>query len=143
MRTTLIGAAWLVAASVGCTRASESPAPVQRDESAVGQDVKQDVKGVARATQKAAQDLGHATVDLANKAGVGGQDAWITTKVKGALTSGGIDPTHVHVDTADKVVTLSGSVASSADAQRAVAAAKAVEGVAAVKDHLFIEPTQR
>ena len=109
---------------------------------------------MAKATEKAAKDLGHATVDLADKAGKGledvtnnagtdGQDAWITTKVKSELTGDAFDPLHVHVDTAGKVVTLSGTVESAAKARRAVSLAKAVSGVAGVKDHLFVTPAQR
>jgi hyperosmotically inducible periplasmic protein len=113
-----------------------------------------DVQGVARASEKAAKDIGQATVDLGdkarksledvtNKAGSGGQEAWITTKVKGELTRVGLDPLHVHVDTNGKVVTLSGTVESAADARKAVSAAKAVNGVQGVQDHLFVNPAPR
>ena len=109
-----------------------------------------DVKGVAKATEKAAKDIGNATVDLGDKArksledvtnhaGEGGQDAWITTKVKSELTRVGLDPLHVHVDTDGNVVTLSGTVESAADARQAVSAAKAVKGVLRVQDHLFVK----
>jgi hyperosmotically inducible protein len=112
------------------------------------------VKGVAKASEKAAQDIGHAAVDLGDKArksledvteeaGGGGQAAWITTKVKGGLTRVGLDPLHVHVDTTGKVVTLSGTVESAADRRKAVSAAKAVKGVLGVQDHLFVNPAQR
>ena len=89
-----------------------------------GSVVRDDVRGVAQTTlEKTAKDIGHAAVDLADKAGnglqdatnkasAGGQDAWITTKVKSALTSDGLDPLHIHVDTEGEVVTLSGSVDS-------------------------------
>jgi osmotically-inducible protein OsmY len=106
---------------------------------------------VAKATEKAAKDVGHATSDLAekagkgledatNKAGVTGQDAWITTKVKSELASKGFDPLHVHVDTDAKAVTLSGTVESGARAEEAVGLAKAITGVVAVKNHLFVKP---
>src|SRR5882757_8418205 len=97
LHNALLGTAFLIAsASLGCTRHSEGPAPEGRPESTVGDDV----KGVGKATEKAAKDLGHATVDLADKAGQGlqevtnnagadSQDAWITTKVKSELTSEG------------------------------------------------------
>jgi hyperosmotically inducible protein len=115
--------------------------------------VGEDVKGVAKATEKAAKDIGHATVDLGdkagkrledvtNKAGEGGQDVWITTKVKSELTRVGLDPLHVHVDTNGKVVTLSGTVESAAEARKAVSAAKDVKGVLGVQDHLFVKPAQ-
>jgi hyperosmotically inducible protein len=104
--------------------------------------------------EKTAKDLGRATADFADKAGkrieeatkeagVSGDDVWITTKVKSELTTQGFDPLHVHVDTAGKVVTLSGSVETAADARKAVNLAKAVKGVAAVEDHLFVKPDRR
>ena len=114
----------------------------------------EDVKGVAKATEKAAKDIGHATADLGdkarksledvtNQAGGGSEDAWITTKVKSELTRAGLDPLHVHVDTGGKVVTLSGSVDSAAEARKAVTTARAVKGVLAVQDHLFVKRAQR
>jgi len=116
--------------------------------------VSADVQGVAKASEKAAKDIGQATVDLGdearksledvtNRAGGGGQEAWITTKVKGELTRVGLDPLHVHVDTNGKVVTLSGTVESEADARKAVSAARAVNGVLGVRDHLFVNPAPR
>jgi len=134
---------------VACTRASESPAPPPADSAA--RRVDEDVKGVALATEKAAKDVGHATAELAekagkglgdatNKAGAGGQDAWITTKVKSQLASEGFDPLHVHVDKDAKVVTLSGTVDSAKKAEQAVSVARTIEGVAAVKNHLFVKP---
>jgi hyperosmotically inducible periplasmic protein len=152
--TARVGATCLIASAllVGCTRASEdtSSGSAGSPRSTVGEDV----KGVAKASEKATQDIGHAAVDLgdrarnnledvANKAGQGGQEAWLTTKVKSELTGAGLDPLHVHVDTNGKVVTLSGTVESAADKRKAVSAAKAVKGVLGVQDHLFVHPTQR
>jgi len=113
-----------------------------------------DVKGMAKASEKAAKDIGQATVDLGDqarksledvtkKAGVGSQEAWITTKVKSELTRLGLDPLHVHVDTDGNVVTLSGTVDSAAEVRKAVGAAKAVKGVLGVQDHLFVKPARR
>jgi hypothetical protein len=131
LRKGLIAAACIVPlAALACRRA-----PDDRDD-------------VAKATGKA-KDIGHATIELADKAGqrledatskaaVGGEDAWITTKVKTALTSEGFDVLHVHVDTDGKVVTLSGTVESAAKREKAVQLAKGVTGVVGVKDHLFV-----
>jgi hyperosmotically inducible protein len=116
--------------------------------------VGEDVNGVAKAGEKAVKDIGQATVDVGdkarkslqdvtNKASGGGQDAWITTKVKSELTRVGLDPLHVHVDTNGQVVTLSGTVESAADVRKAVTAARAVKDVLAVQDHLFVNPAQR
>jgi len=151
--TALIGAACLLAsASFGCTRQAETPAPVPAG--STGSVVRDDMKDVAKTTEKTGKDIGHAAADLAdkagsgledatNKAGAGSQDAWITTKVKSALTSEGLDPLHVHVDTDAKIVTLSGSVDSAAKKQTALAAARRISGVLEVRDHLFVKPDER
>lgn len=153
-RRTLIGAACLLASTslVACKRASgdTSHGSAGRDERTVGDDV----KGVGKATEKAAKDIGNAASELGdkarhnledatNKAGADAQDGWITAKVKTELTSAGLDPLHLHVDTDGKVVTLSGTVDSAAEARKAVSAAKAVTGVRAVQDHMFVKPGQR
>lgn len=149
MRTSiggLVGAACLVAAlAVGCKRGPAEGSP-SGSGGTVGAAVADDLKGVAEQTKKAAKDIGHATADLADKAGqhldhagAESQDAWITTKVKSALTSQGLDPLHVHVDTSEKVVTLSGSVPSAAERDKAIGAARTVTDVADVKDHLFVK----
>src|SRR5215471_21429865 len=153
LRGTLIGAACLIAwaSLASCTRSAETSS--SGSSGRAGSPLGEDMKGVAKATEKAAKDIGRATVDLADRAGkrieevtnetgVSGDDAWITTKVKSELTTQGFDPLHVHVDTAGKVVTLSGTVETAADVRRAVSLAKAVKGVAGVKDHLFVKPNQ-
>jgi len=144
----LVAALLVASALLACNRASGSAPPAPSEHG--GAQVRDDVHGVAKATEKAARDLGRATVDLAdkagdglkdatNKAGVRGDDAWLTTKVKAALASDGFDPLGVHVDTADKIVTLSGTVDTAAKRQKATDAAKAVAGVARVDDHLFVK----
>jgi len=143
LRRTLIGAACLLASTslVACKRASgdTSNGPTGRADNTVGNDV----KGVGKATEKTAKDIGQNLEEATNKAGNSAQDGWITTKVKTELTGAGLDPLHLHVDTDDKVVTLSGTVDSAADAHKAVSAAKAVTGVRAVQDHIFVKPGQR
>lgn len=139
------------AALLGCKRDAETAPPPRSGES--GSAVRDDLKNVGKATQKAAKDIGQATVELADKAGdrlehatnkaaEGGQDAWITTKVKSALTSEGLDALHLHVDTEAKVVTLSGSVESTAQKAKAVSLARGVTGVVEVRDHLFVKPAE-
>jgi hyperosmotically inducible protein len=153
-RQTLIGAACLMASAslASCTRSAEVPPPGSKGNA--GSTVGEDMKGLARETEKTAKDIGHATGDLAdrtgkriekvtNEAGVSADDGWITTKVKGELTAQGFDPLHVHVDTAGKVVTLSGTVETAADTRRAVDLAKAVKGVVGVENHLFVKPNGR
>ena len=116
--------------------------------------VRDDVKDVARTAEKAAKDIGHAAAGAVNRAGqgvaeagdkvgAGSQDAWITTKVKSELASKGFDPLRVHVDTDGKVVTLSGTVDSVAEREKAVALARGVKDVASVTDHLFVGPARK
>jgi len=137
-----------ISLTAGCQR-GPGAGPSAGSGGALGK-VGDDLKGVAKETEKTAKDIGHATVgladkagqrleDLTNQAGTGSKDAWITTKVKSALTSDGLDPLHVHVDTSNRIVTLSGSVPSDALKRKAVSAARGVNDVADVKDHLFVK----
>ena len=141
-----------VAPLVSCNRSGETSS--SGSNGTAGSTLGEDVKGVAKQTEKTAKDIGRATADLADRAGkrlgevtteagATGDEAWITTKVKSELTTQGFDPLHVHVDTAGKVVTLSGTVETAADARKAVALTKAVKGVTAVEDHLFVKPDRR
>ena len=138
---------WL-ATLPACKRAPEEKA--RSSDKAVGEDL----KDVARTTEKAAKDIGHAAVGAADRAGekvseagdrvaAGSQDSWITTKVKSELVSKGFDPLRVHVDTDDKVVTLSGTVESAAEREKVVTLPRAVKDVASVTDHLFVGPARR
>jgi hypothetical protein len=143
-RRALVGGAigLLASASLAaCTRTSDGATPGARE--GTGAAVRDDMKALGKATEKAAKDIGQATSELADKAGAHGDDAWITAKVKGELTRRGFDPLHVHVDTTAKVVTLSGAVETAAQRQVAVDLAKAVTGVAGVEDHLFVGPARR
>jgi hyperosmotically inducible protein len=144
----IAGVALCLVTLPACKRAPEEKA--RSSDNAVGEDM----KDVARTTEKAAKDIGHAAVGAADKAGqkvseagnrvaAGSQDSWITTKVKSELASNGFDPLRVHVDTDGKVVTLSGTVESAAERAKAVALARAVKDVAGVTDHLFVGPAQR
>jgi hyperosmotically inducible protein len=144
----IAGAMLWLATLPACKRAPEERA--RSSDNAV----REDMKDVARTTEKAAKDIGHAAGEAADRAGqgiseagdkvgAGGQDAWITTKVKSELASKGFDPLRVHVDTDGKVVTLSGTVASAAEREKAVTLARAVKDVASVTDHLFIGPARR
>lgn len=57
-------------------------------------------------------------------------DTWITTKVKTELaTTQGVESTDISVNTVNGVVTLTGVLASDVAVDKAVAAAKSVQGV--------------
>lgn len=61
-------------------------------------------------------------------------DTWITTKVKAdLLATDNVSGTDVKVETKNGIVTLTGSVATKAEHDKAVAVAKGIEGVKSVK----------
>ena len=68
-------------------------------------------------------------------------DAWITSKVKADLLAADeVAGTAIDVDTKDGAVTLNGTVKSQAEADNAVARAKAIEGVKEVTSNLKVKP---
>jgi hyperosmotically inducible protein len=70
-------------------------------------------------------------------------DVTITSKVKSALVENEqVSAREINVDTVKGVVHLKGNVDSKAEAQKAVALAKKVEGVKGVKSHLKIVPNE-
>jgi hyperosmotically inducible protein len=75
--------------------------------------------------------------------GVGRQitDGWITMKVHAQfVTEDALDGSDIDVDTTNGVVTLTGTVATQAGRARALAVAKATDGVKSVTDKLRITP---
>ena len=79
--------------------------------------------------------------DALSKTGEVITDAWITTKVKAQFI--GVDllkDSNINVDTADHVVTLKGTVITTAGRAKAVEIAKTTEGVTRVVDQLTIGP---
>ncbi len=69
-------------------------------------------------------------------------DAGITTKVKAKLAADStVKASQVHVDTQNKIVTLSGTVDSETAKAQAVAIARGTEGVADVVDSLTLSPS--
>jgi hyperosmotically inducible protein len=68
-------------------------------------------------------------------------DAWLTTKAKSTLlTSHGLSPLSIHVDTSDRVVTLFGIVASDAIKQECEETVMGLEGVRHVNNELQVVP---
>lgn len=96
----------------------------------------------ATATDKAqstANTAGEKIDNSMNKVGNFMDDSSITAKVKAALVDADdIKSTDISVETEKNVVTLSGFVESQAQAEKAVAVAKKVEGVTSVSDKLHV-----
>jgi len=77
----------------------------------------------------------HAT----DAAGEAVTDAWITTKVKtDLLATKDVAGTAINVDTKDGVVTLSGTVKSKTEADKAISVARSVKGVTSVTSNLKV-----
>ena len=94
-------------------------------------------EGAKQQARETTQDV----KDAAKKTGNAISDSWITLKVhsqfipEDALSDGDID-----VDTKSGVVTLNGTVASEAGRAKAIAIAKATDGVNSVADNLKVAP---
>ena len=92
-------------------------------------------EGVKPAAREAAQDV----KDTAKKSGNAIKDGWITMKVHSQfIPEDALSNSDIDVDTRNGVVTLNGTVASEAGKARAVAIAKATDGVKNVTDNLKI-----
>jgi hyperosmotically inducible protein len=71
-------------------------------------------------------------------------DAWITSKVKADLLAASEVPgTAINVDTKDGMVTLNGTVKSQAEADKAVARTKKIQGVKQVTSNLKVEAERK
>ena len=89
-----------------------------------------------------AESTGKKADQAAEKAGEAIDDAAITTKVKAAvLAEPGLKVLQISVDTTKGVVTLSGSVDSQLNSDRAKEIAGAVAGVKEVENRLVVKAT--
>jgi hyperosmotically inducible protein len=76
-----------------------------------------------------------------SKPRAGFEDWWITMKIHSQFVpDDALEDSNVDVDTVNRVVTLSGTVATEAGRKRAVELAKATDGVKSVNDKLRIAP---
>jgi hyperosmotically inducible protein len=81
----------------------------------------------------AASNVGNTVSNTASTVGDAVSDTWITTKVKSEFaTTNGVSATDISVDTKDGAVKLSGTVASSAEIDRAKQVAMGIKGVKSV-----------
>jgi hyperosmotically inducible protein len=98
------------------------------------QTTKPDAKESAGSARAEAQDT-------AAKSGNAIKDSWITLKVHSQFVpEDALEHSDIDVDTNNGVVTLSGTVATAAGKARAVAIAKATDGVKSVTDNLRVAP---
>ena len=108
-------------------------------------EAKSGVKGtagtVADKTKEGAEKVGEKTKEGLSKTGEVITDAWITSRISSKFINEDLlHHSNIDVDTKDHVVTLNGTVLTSAGRRRAVAIAKEVEGVHRVVDKMTIGP---
>ena len=92
------------------------------------------------ATVATGREVGDKTEDVAEKVAEKTTDATITAAVKMKFAADKtVDALKIDVDTKDNLVTLTGTVNSKAEAEKAVALAKSVEGVKGVTPQLSVK----
>lgn len=78
---------------------------------------------------------------LGRSIGTGTNDGWLWTKTRAVLaTTDDLRDSTINVDVDNAVVTLSGTVATAAQKNKAAQVAKGVEGVKNVKNNLAVSP---
>lgn len=92
-----------------------------------------------RETGEAGRDAGQAVEGAVEGVAQAGENAVLTAKVKNALIiARDMDTSNLNVDSQDGVVTLKGSVPTTAMKQRAERLARQVEGVQSVRNELTV-----
>src|SRR6476620_684685 len=98
-------------------------------------------KSAGTQTKKAAEKTASKTEQAVDKTGEAITDTWITTKLKADFVNEKtLEHSDINVDTNNHVVTLKGTVASSAGKARAEQIAKTTKGVTKVVNTLTIAP---
>lgn len=97
----------------------------------------------AQKARDAGAELGEKAANAANKVGETVAEAAITTKIKAKMAlDDSVKSRTIDVTTNGHTVTLSGTVRSQAERNRAVALARDTDGVKQVIDHLVVQPGQ-
>jgi len=129
----LIGISMLLVAGLA---ACNKPGPAET----AGKKIDQTAETAGNKIGEAADKVGEKMSAEGEKAGVAIDDAEITAKVKAAIfAEPGLKTLQISVDTVNGVVTLSGSVDSLPNSDRAKALAGAVAGVKEVENKLVLK----
>lgn len=130
----LIGIATLLVAGLA---ACDKPGPAETAGKKIDQTTQEAGDRISEASDRASVKM----AEQSNKAGVAINDSEITAKVKAAIfAEPGLKTLQISVDTVNGIVTLSGSVNSSASSDTAKALASAVAGVKEVNNQLAVKP---
>jgi hyperosmotically inducible periplasmic protein len=106
--------------------------PAEREPGDVARDA-------GRATSSAAKEAAKDTKAATRTTGRKATDGWVKSKIYAQyLTERALDDSDIDVDVGNGVVTLKGTVKTAAGKTRAVAIAKATDGVKNVKDNLKV-----
>lgn len=96
--------------------------------------------GVREEARDAAEEVGDRAATAANQAKLALEDGALTAKIKSKMA---LDDTvkayDIDVDTKNRVVTLTGTVRTDAERERALLLARETEGVRNVVDHLKVQ----
>lgn len=132
---TFIGVSMLFVAGLS---ACDKPGPAET----AGKKIDQTVEKAGQKVGDAVDTVGDKMSAQSAKAGVALDDTAITTKVKAAIfAEPGLKTLQISVDTVKGVVTLTGSVDTTANSARATALAGAVADVVAVENRLVLKGT--
>jgi hyperosmotically inducible protein len=108
---------------------------------AAAQTAEQKAREAARETREEMREAKQETKGVAGRSGNAITDSWITMKVHSQFVpEDALEDSDIDVETRAGVVTLMGTVATAAGKSRAVAIAKATDGVKSVNDRLRIAP---
>lgn len=132
----IIGISILLAAGLA---ACEKPGPAET----AGKKIDQTADDAGNKVRETVDKVGDKLTVQGNKTAVAIDDAEITAKVKAAVfAEPGLKTLQIGVDTVRNVVTLSGSVDTQSNSDRANALATAVAGVVKVENRLVLKPSK-
>jgi osmotically-inducible protein OsmY len=113
----------------------------QKPAESAGRQIDQGVDSAGKTVGEAMDKLGEKLDARGSNAGVAIDDAEITTKVKAAIfAEPGLKTLQISVDTVKGVVTLSGSIDSPENSDKARSLASGVAGAKAVENRLVMKP---
>jgi hyperosmotically inducible protein len=113
----------------------------QKPAESAGRQIDQGVDSAGKKVGEAMDKLGDKIETQSTKTGVVIDDAEITTKVKAAIfAEPGLKTLQISVDTVKGVVTLSGSIDSPQNSDKARSLASGVAGVTTVENRLVMKP---
>jgi hyperosmotically inducible protein len=132
------GVAILMLSAIGLAACGSSkPGPAET----VGRTVDQTARSAGDAVGDVAQKAGQAISDAADKTGQALGDGAITSKIKAAiLAEARLQSLQIHVATTNGLVTLTGSVNSQENRDKAASIAATVDGVKGVENQLAVNP---